>query len=387
MPITRILDLVKKHERLRSNGINLIASENFLSENVRQVLASDLAGRYHTEWYGGSRFAREIIETTESLARRLFRVKHVIVTPLSGNICDLTALFAFTSPGDRIAMVSFNVGGYPLGAGKFNRELVPLPFDEANFEIDVGRAEKLIAEKNVKLTILGSSFILFPQPVRELSRFIKDSLPSCRCVYDGAHVLGLIACGEFQDPIREGAEVLFGSTHKSFYGPQGGMILTNSAEHAENMRNFLEIDLENGIGLVDNPHMNRVAALGVALGEMLSDRSYGKSVIRNAKALAHALDDSGMPVKYKERGYTESHQLLLDIDPKLAEEFCRKLEKVGIFIDVGGRLGVAEVTHRGFGESDMDRIAEVMAEVYHKGVRKNVRKLVMRLAGSVQKKS
>ena len=206
--------LIEEHERLRSKGINLIASENYLSPGVRKALASDLGGRYHTDWYGGSGIARDIIEKTEELARKLFRAKHAFVFPLSGNTCDLAVLFSLTDPGDKVAMVSPDMGGYPLGVKKFHRERVALPVDPKSFEFDINSAKKVI--ENIRLTILGSSFIPFPHPVRELSDIIKDAEQRGHLVFDGAHVLGLIACGQFQDPLREGAEILFGSTHKTF---------------------------------------------------------------------------------------------------------------------------------------------------------------------------
>ncbi|MEM3421635.1 MAG: hypothetical protein QW835_04410 [Candidatus Hadarchaeum sp.] len=381
-PGSEIAALVKKHEELRANGINLIASENCLSSAAREALASDLAGRYHSDFYGGSRFAQEIIETTEQLAEKLFRAKHALVSPLSGTMCDLAVMLAFTVPEEKVAMVPFSSGGFPLGVQKFHRRLVQLSVNEQSYEIDLNHARKTIAEERVRLTILGASYILFPHPVKELSQFIESEELPCLLGYDGSHVLGLIACGEFQDPLREGAEILFGSTHKSLYGPQGGLILTNSSEHEQKLRNFLDIDLETGIGLVDNPHVNRIAALGVVLEELLRDRSYGRRVVRNAQSLAKALDESGVPVRFKQRGYTQSHQILLDLNPTAAERLCRQLEQVNIFIDVAGRLGVAEVTHRGMGLPEMFKIAEVISSVYKKGpsteLKRKIRQLVKR---------
>lgn len=382
MQKSKILPLIKEHEKLRTNGLNLIASENYLSFKVREALSSDLAGRYYSEWYGGSKFAQKIVETTEELAKKLFKAKHALVTPLSGNICDLTVLFTFTKPYEKVAILPFTVGGYPLGLEKLNRKPVYLPVHENTFNIDVEEAKKLIKKENVKLTILGSSFLLFPHPVRELSKFIKDSGGSNYCVYDGSHVLGLIATGQFQAPLREGADVLFGSTHKTFYGPQGGIILTNSGEHAEVLRKYLDIDIESGIGLVDNPHVNRIAALGIAIEEMLEDKDYGRRVIENAKCLAKVLDEYSVPVKFKEFGFTESHQILLDIDSKRAEDFCHELEEIGIFIDISGRIGVAEVTHIGMGKNEMEEIVELLSEVYFKGLNVNLKKNVKDLVNT-----
>ena len=362
-----IMELIEKHERYRSSGINLIASENYLSEEVRKALSSDLAGRYHTEWYGGSGYAQEILEHTESAARKLFGAKHALVSPISGNICDLAMLFTFTSPEDNIAMLPFTVGGYPLGVAKFHRNRISIPANEDSFKIDMDLTRAMMVREKIKLTILGSSFILFPQPVQEISDFIADTGHPSRLVYDGSHVLGLIGSGVFQDPLIEGAEVLFGSTHKSLYGPQGGMILTNSSDHAARLRNFLEIDIETGIGLVDNVHMNRVAALGIAMEEMIDDRDYGKRVVANARLLAASLDELGVPVRFKDQGFTRSHQILLEMDQENAVEFCNRLERTGIFIDIGGRLGVAEITHRGMERSEVEELADIIADVYHKG--------------------
>ena len=122
--MSEIQKLIEKHERWRSRGINLIVSENYLSAGVRKALSSDLAGRYHTRWYGGSKIARQIIKKTEELAKKLFTAKYAIVTPVSGNICDLAVIFAFTKPTDKVVMLLFTVGGYPLGVSKFNRKRV-----------------------------------------------------------------------------------------------------------------------------------------------------------------------------------------------------------------------------------------------------------------------
>ncbi len=377
---SKISHLLREHEKYRSRGLNLIASENYLSPLVREALASDLAGRYHSEWYGGTCYSREIIAATEELARALFKVNHAIVTPLSGNICDLTALFSYTSPGDTVAMLPFSVGGYPFGLERFHRKRVEIPADPASFEIDVNGTLESIIKKNVKLVILGSSFLLFPQPVREICRSIGELDQSVHCVYDGSHVLGLIASGEFQDPIREGVEVLFGSTHKTFYGPQGGIMLTDSQDLSKRLRALHDIDTDNGIGLVDNVHMNRIAALGLSMEEMVSDQDYGRRVIKNAKALASVLYEMGLPVRFREKGFTESHQILLNLTEKTAAEFCHNLENSGIFIDIGGRIGAAELTHRGMGISEMDEIGGLLAEVYNSGPDENIKKKVRELA-------
>jgi len=368
--MSKIETLLDKHSKLRSSGINMIASENFLSQAVKNALASDLAGRYHSSWYGGSKFAVEIISETERLAREIFRVKHAIVTSLSGNMCDLAVVFAFSEPGDKVAMIPFQAGGYPLGLEKFHRKLLPLPADNRTFQLDVQGVKNVVLSEKSLLTILGASYIPFPHPVNEITTGIKGT---SICAYDGSHVLGLIACRAFQDPIREGAEVLMGSTHKSLYGPQGGIVLTNSDSHEKKLRRMLDFDLDEGIGLVDNPHMNRIAALGLALEELSKDTDYGHRVVKNSKALAHALDNLGVPIKFKDRGFTESHQIFLDLDEKEAVMLCKDLEKAGIFIDIAARIGVTEVTHKGMEISDMEFIAGVISDVLNGKNPKNIK--------------
>lgn len=357
--MSKIQELVNQHETHRKEGINLIASENYLSQSVRKTLGSDLAGRYHSEWYGGSKHAREIIEETKKLAQKLFGVKHAIVTSLSGNLCDLAVVFAFTNTDDNIAMVPESKGGYPLDLSLFARKRISLPMN--NGRMDAPNAVQTIQENQVNLTVLGASFIVFPFPVRQICSKIKNQSVS---VFDGSHVLGLIAGDEFQDPLKEGADVLIGSTHKTLYGPQGGLVLTNSKEKYEKMSAFLEFGAEDSIGLIDNPHVNRIAALGIALEEMLQDNTYAPQVVKNAQTLARSLHEQGVPIKFKNEGFTRSHQILLDIPMEKTRLLCHHLEEIGVFIDIAGRIGTAEVTHIGMNESEMRRIAEIIKQVY-----------------------
>jgi glycine hydroxymethyltransferase len=360
--MSEILSMVRKHEEMRNYGINLMASENYLSASVREALASDLAGRYHSYWYGGVEYAALIMERTEDLAKRAFGCEFAIVTSLSGNMCDLAALFAFSDPGDSVAMMTLDAGGYPFGVEKFHRKLLQLPADPYSYQLRFQEAVDLILKNKAKLTILGPSFISFPHPVRELSEAIGES---STFVYDGSHTLGLMACKGFQDPLAEGAKVLMGSTHKSLFGPQGGLVLTNSKECYKKLDEMLGFDVDEGIGLVDNPHVNRIAALGVALEELLKDQGYADRVVANAKTLARALEEHGVPVKFKDKGYTQSHQIFLDMKFEDAKVLCHRMEPYGIFMDIAGRLGVAEITHRGMKNSHMDFIARAISDLYH----------------------
>lgn len=350
-----VSSLIRQHEQYRFSGINLIASENRMSSAALQALSSDLAGRYGEEWYGGYRYAAKLVDEVGALATEVFHVKHAFVTPLSGNMCDLAALFSFTGHGDAVAAVPKEQGGYPLGYRKFGRSLLPLPVQD--YAIRTDEARQLIAEQGPAMTMLGASTMPFPHPVTSLRAAGHDTL-----LYDASHVLGLVAGGRFQHPLQEGADVMIGSTHKSFPGPQGGIVLTNSSEKAASLAAMLEFDFEGGIGLVDNPHLHRIAALGIALEEMRDHgAAYARQVVANALALAQTLHELGLPVRYADRGFTASHQVLLSLSLDDARRLCRMLEKQHIFIDISGRIGVAEATHVGMDEEDMETVAQLMA--------------------------
>lgn len=379
MPPSKIMELVDRHEKYRGEGLPMIASESCPVPEARRALASDLAGRYHAPWYGGTGIAREMIHETEELAKAAFGAQYAIVLPLSGNVCDLAVLFALSAPGDAVGMVHFSEGGYPLGLEKFHRRSVNLPVDPQTYAMDPERVCALVDSETMVLAILGASFLLFPHPVKEIADHIHGLDREAHCVFDGSHVMGLIATGAFPNPLEQGADVLIGSTHKTLCGPQGGLILTNSKEHYDRLWQYLDIDLDSGIGLVDNPHVNRVAAVGVTLEHLRDNPDYGKRVIENSKAMARALDRLGVPLRFKARDFTETHQILMDIPAERAEELCHHLEEVRIFSDVEGRLGTNELTHRGLGTEDMAEIAAMVAKVYHEGPSEGVREKVLQM--------
>jgi len=297
-------ELITHHERYRTSGINLIASENKIIPSALDALSSDLAGRYGDEWYGGSEFAIKIFDEVKTLAMKVFNARYAFVTPLSGNICNLAVIFSFTRCHGKIAAVPKEEGGYPLGYGKFERILVPIPVK--NTEIMTEKAREIIDRERPGITMLGASVILFPHPVRQL----ENAKEYGTLVYDASHVLGLIAGGGFQQPLKEGADVIIGSTHKTFPGPQGGIVLTNSREKAEMLEKMLLFDFDEGIGLVDNPHANRIAALGIVLEEMLLQEKYASQTVKNARKLASSLNDmsparrGNSAEKWKSRGFS-----------------------------------------------------------------------------------
>lgn len=227
------MNLVEKHEQWRGKEcINLIPSENVMRPHVRSLLSSEIGHRYTSpdHFYMGTKLIDEIETLGEEIARKLFKAKTADLRPLSGHVADWIFLANLTSKGDTIMCISPDDGGYP-GIWKnglshtLNLEVTPFPFskDRMNFQID--EAREAIAKVKPKVLIFGASLFLFPNPVKELAGVAKDV--DAHIGFDGSHVMGLIAGGEFQQPLREGSSALFGSTHKSFFGPQGGILLAD----------------------------------------------------------------------------------------------------------------------------------------------------------------
>ncbi|MHA2297679.1 MAG: aminotransferase class I/II-fold pyridoxal phosphate-dependent enzyme [Candidatus Hodarchaeales archaeon] len=361
-----IRELVDHHIRFRKESINLIASENLISPVACKILhEAHLTGRYHASFYGGVSYIKKLMVKTVELVQELFRVKHAIVSPLSGNLSVLASLLAFSDHGDEVAILDLKGGGYPLNMEYFGRKKLILPHDEKKQNIDTERAISILDNHHPPLVFLGASLFPFPHPVKELSNVVHEY--GGKIVYDGSHVLGLIAGREFQDPLGEGADVLIGSTHKSFPGPQGGVILASDDKIIVKLQEACTLEPVNGIVLLDNPHPARIAALGAVTEELLDNgraEKYARTVVENAKALAGSLNRAGFSLKGKESGFTASHQVLSRI--KDFEEGAKMrdiLQEHEIITDAALRFGTAEVTRLGYDKRNMDEIGTIIAQI------------------------
>jgi len=362
--IEEILNIVEAHEEWRGGKcLNLIPSENIMSPKVRELLSSDLAHRYTSmdKFYRGTRFTDEIERLGEKFAREVFGAEMADLRPLSGHIADLIFIASFAKPGHTLMCVSAENGGYPgiwkQGLPSFlHLKLVEFPFSREEMNIKTEEARELILEVKPELVVFGASLFLFPHPVRELAETARQV--GAMVGFDGSHVLGLVGGKQFQNPLQEGVDVLFGSTHKSFFGPQGGILLAKKT-YGEVLRQKVSP------AFVDNAHWNRIAALTLALAEMRKfGKAYASQVVRNAQALAKALADYGFPVACKHLGFTRSHQVWLNYgDYKRGGMIASSLEEANIIVDSGVRLGTCEVTRRGMQEGDMMKIAEYIKRV------------------------
>jgi len=348
--------LLKEHEVFRQNSLNLVASENVMSETARRFLSSDLVHRYiDEEFYGGTRYAEKIVEIAKNSLAKLFSCEYVFVDPLSGNMAHMAALMAFTRSGDKVAVIDFKYGGYPFRYNDFERHPIYIAFDEDEFNIDAEKTKEILLSEKPKLVFLGASIILFPQPVKEISEVAHDI--GAVVAYDASHVLGLIAGKKFQDPLREGADLVVASTHKTFGGPQGGIVFTNDHDVARRIKYVLD----RPPLLVDNPHVHRIGALAVTALEMLRyGKEYAEQIVRNSKELGAQLHKWEIEVRYGEKGYTETHQLYYPQQPEIGRKIRDKLEEAHIITDTIIRFGTQEVTRRGMKGPEMRKIAEAI---------------------------
>ncbi len=389
----KIFDLLRRHHNWFRNCIPLIASENVMSPAAKEALVSDFGHRYAEGWpgervYAGCTYIDQVEETAIELAKKLFKADFADVRPISGVVANLVVYTAFTRPGDKMFALAITKGGHismgPLYSttGSFiggtagavrGLNVKYFAFNEKEMNIDVDKSIDLIKQEKPRLIMFGGSVFLFPHPVKEFVDVANEV--DARIAYDAAHVAGLIAGGCFQDPLREGAEAVSMSTHKTLPGPQHGMVVAK-AEHSE------EIKKASFPGLLSNHHLHCVAALAVTLAEHLKfGEEYSKQIIRNAKKLGEALYERGFKVVAAEKGFTESHTILVDIseygDGATIE---KELEKANIILNrnllpwdirlgrhytaPGGiRLGTSEVTRLGMKESEMESVADYIRKV------------------------
>lgn len=355
------------------------------SSAVRQLLTIDMGHRYTApdRFYKGTRFLDELEQLGEQIAREVFHSDWASLRPLSGHNADMIAVSTMTRPGDSILTVGPDNGGYPGISDQGYAPMVGVhnlyfPFNTEEWNIKVEEARLLIKDRKPALVVFGQSFFLFPHPVSKLVETCREI--EAKVAYDASHVMGLVAGGAFQDPFKEGVDLIMGSTHKSLFGPQGGIILGSSAVESQ-------VKARQFPGLVDNAHWNRMAALAWALDESRRQGAkYAKQVIANAKTLAKALHENNLPVKCVGGGFTESHQVLLGItgDAEI-ERFTTALEGSNIIVDRGVRLGTNEMTRRGMKSKEMERIAELIARVYHQEPTARVKREATRLRQEFQR--
>ncbi len=369
--------LVKEQNDWRGSCINLIASENVTSRRVRGIMGSDFSHRY-AEGHPGERYYQgtEIIDEIESLLKQhmksLFRCKHTDVRPISGTVANDAVFSRYIRPGD-VVMVNSTPGGGHIShhkagsVGKYTKNIVNFPLTADGWHIDIDHTLDLMKALEPKVMIMGKSLFLFPEPVKEIAPYcLKKGI---HLIYDAAHVLGLVAGHQFQDPLGEGALIVTGSTHKTFFGSQRGVILSNLDD-----TEWRKIDKGAFPGSSSNHHLETLVALAFATYEMLEfGVEYARQVVANAKHFARKLYDLGFKVQAEAFGFTQSHQVAIDMsDFGGGDTAARDLKDNRIIANMnllpfepldratspaGIRLGVQEMTRVGMKEAEMEQIA------------------------------
>lgn len=372
-----IEEVVGQQNEWRRNTINLIASENVMSTRARAVMGSDFAHRY-AEGHPGERYYQgtdkidEIESWIKLQLKTLFNCQHMEVRPISGTIANDEVFSRYIAPGD-VVMVNSTAGGGHIShhksgsVGKYTKNIVDFPLTPDGYHLDCEQTEKLIAKLHPRVLILGKSLFLFPEPVRELRKVCSDN--GTTVIYDAAHVLGLIAGKRFQNPLAEGADIMTASTHKTFFGSQRGLIMSNLST-----KDWWKIDKGAFPGSSSNHHLDTLVSLAISTCEMVAfAEAYATQTVANAKALARSLSDMGFNVQAKAFDFTESHQIAIDVSELGGgNEVARILKENDIILNMnllpfeplekvtnpaGIRIGVQEMTRFGMKEGEMEKIA------------------------------
>ena len=371
---------MKDQNDWRDSCINLIASENVTSRRVRGIMGSDFAHRY-AEGHPGERYYQgtEIIDEIESLLKQhmksLFHCKHTDVRPISGTIANDAVFSRYIRRGDiALGQLHARRRAHQPSQRRLRRQV-----HEEHRELPAHRGR--LAHRHRPYpgphegpraegrSIMGKSLFLFPEPLKELAPYCRKK--GIQLIYDAAHVLGLIAGHQFQDPLAEGATIVTASTHKTFFGSQRGVILSNVDDEE-----WRKIDKGAFPGSSSNHHLETLVALALSTYEMLEfGADYARQVVANAKHLARKLFELGFKVQGEQFGFTESHQVAIDMtDFGGGETAARDLKDNRIIVNMnllpfepldhatspaGIRIGVQEMTRVGMKEPEMDRIADL----------------------------
>ncbi|MEE8187051.1 MAG: serine hydroxymethyltransferase [Nitrososphaerales archaeon] len=338
--------------------------------------------------YAGCEYIDQVELICIGLAKKLFGAEFADVRPISGVCANLSIYSAFTNPEDRMIALAIPSGGHiSTGRKEFSGtaglvhglQVDYFAYDKEEMNIDVDKTKEKVKkiievnESQLKIAMFGGSMFLFPHPIKELKDFLTDH--EIFICYDSAHVSGLIAGGEFQDPLREGAEAMTLSTHKTLPGPQGGTILSFN-KYSDQIKKAVFP------GNTSNHHLHSVAAKAIVFAEMIEfGREYASQTVKNAKALADALHDKGLKLLGEKNGFTQSHQMAVDISEQGDGGTLEKdLEKANIianrqlipgdiqagrhYMHPGGlRFGVQEITRLGMRESEMTEVADLITRI------------------------
>jgi glycine hydroxymethyltransferase len=374
----QIAQLIREETRRQAEGLELIASENFVSPAVMEAMGSTLTNKY-AEGYPGKRYygGCEVVDKVEQLAidraKQLFGAEHANVQPHSGSQANMAAYFALAAPGDTLLAMSLNFGGHLTHGSPVNFsgklfKIVPYGLKQGDETIDMDEVLRLAREHKPRVLVVGAS--AYPRTLHfdrfaEIAREVGAAM-----VVDMAHIAGLVAAGLHPSPVPY-SEIVTSTTHKTLRGPRGGLILTREA-HAKTLNSQIFPGIQGG------PLEHVIAAKAVAFHEALqpSFKEYQRRIVDNAQALAEGLKKAGLRLV---SGGTDNHLMLVDLRPKkltgkIGEE---ALGKAGITVNKnmipwdpekpmttsGVRVGTPALTTRGMGTREMTTVAALIGRV------------------------
>ncbi len=374
----RIASLLREETRRQAEGLELIASENFVSPAVLEAVGSTLTNKY-AEGYPGKRYygGCEVVDQVEQLAidraKQLFGAEHANVQPHSGSQANMAAYFALAQPGDTLLAMSLNFGGHLTHGSKVNFsgrlfQIVPYGLRQADETVDMDEVARLAGEHKPRILVVGAS--AYPRTL-DFARFGEIARGvGAAMVVDMAHIAGLVAAGLHPSPVPH-AEIVTTTTHKTLRGPRGGLIVCKEP-YAKALNSQIFPGIQGG------PLEHVIAGKAVALGEALRPefKTYQRRIVENAQVLAEGLKAAGLRLV---SGGTDNHLMLVDLRPKrisgkAAEE---ALGRAGITVNKnmipwdpekptvtsGVRIGTPALTTRGMGTREMTMVAALIGRV------------------------
>lgn len=379
--IRHYLDKIKKEEIRNEDFLHITANESQMSETARIFLGSKLSERYylgagneglinqHPFTVLGFQGIGELVDKAEEAAKEMLGGSVVNLNLLSGVHAMMCAILSTTEPGNTVMTVKHNDGGHFATCGilkAVGRRNVYAVYDLENLKFDVQKTVKVFKESNAKAFYMDVSYYIGPHNLREIREALgEDAI----IIYDASHTMGLIMGQTFQNPFKEGANVICANTHKTLPGPHKGMIVFRDKEFGEKANEII-----NG-AFYSSPHLHSVIALAITILEIKEfGRQYAQQIIANSNAVGKAFEESGYTVRKTNTGrYSENHQVHIFIENlgdyvelykkllynNISTNFDRKLGS-----DLFMRFGTQEVTRRGMKKSEMKQIASFIDRAF-----------------------
>jgi glycine hydroxymethyltransferase len=397
--VLKLIDDSRNHEYYRDvECINLIASEGLKSPAVSQMLSfskdlecryaegeNDLEGHVKTRHYQGQKYMTNIENYTTDLMKSLFKCNWADVRLVSGTHANLATFkgLSLAAKNRKMVVTPLSCGAHishdyaGLAGAVLGLENINHVYSIKELNIDPDKSADVIRAAKPGIVTFGGSLFLFPHPVKEL-KAVADEV-GAYVAYDASHVLGLIAGGVFQDPFSEGADFITSSTHKTFPGPQGGVILGN-AKNTRMEKAIKSIQFAIFPLSTSNTHLGRLPAVGIAALEMkLFGAELARQTVKNAQTAGQYLCENGVEVLCESKGFTRSHQIAVDVsDFGGGKKVAQELEEANIILNKnllpyndqndrdnpsGLRIGFQDVTRRGFSEGGIKHLCDLVLSV------------------------